>query len=85
MRLLYRPFGLIAGILAGLLANALFRQLWKGLARRDEVPGARDEGVGWGEVAAAAALQGAVMKGTRAVVDRAGATGFEKATGTWPG
>lgn len=40
---------------------------------------------GWGEIAASAALQGAVMAGTKAVVDRAGATGFAKATGTWPG
>lgn len=84
MKLLYKPFGLIAGIVAGLLANLLFRKLWTTVARRDDVPDAKDRSVGVAEVAAAAALQGAVMKGTRALVDRAGAKGFEKATGTWP-
>lgn len=85
MKLLYKPFGLVFAILAGLLANLLFRKLWAAASRRDEVPEATQQHVGWGEVAAAAALQGAVMKGTRALVDRAGARGFEKATGTWPG
>jgi hypothetical protein len=85
VKLLYKPFGLIAGILAGVLANALFRRLWKVASHQDEVPGAKQKSAGWGEIAASAALQGAVMKGTRAVVDRAGAKGFEKATGTWPG
>ena len=85
MRFLYKPVGLVGGILAGLLANAVFTRLWARLAPRGDVPEATQKSAGWAEVAAAAALQGAVMKGTRALVDRAGATGFEKATGTWPG
>ena len=85
MKLLYKPFGLLFGLLAGVLANVLFRKLWSAASRKDEVPGATKKDAGWGEVAAAAALQGAVMRGTRAMVDRAGARGFEKATGTWPG
>ena len=84
MKLAYKPFGLVLGIVAGLLANAVFRKVWTLAARRGEVPGATQRSAGWGEVAAAA-LQGAVMRGTRALVDRAGARGFEKATGTWPG
>lgn len=85
MKLAYKPFGLVLGLLAGLVANAVFRKVWSLASRRDDVPGATQRSAGWGEVAAAAALQGAVMKGTRALVDRAGARGFEKATGTWPG
>jgi len=85
VKLLYKPFGLVVGLLAGLLANLLFRKLWSVASRRDDVPEATSRAASFGEVAAAAALQGAVMKGTRAVVDRAGAKGFERATGTWPG
>ena len=85
MRLLYKPFGVLVGLLAGVLANALFRKLWSAASRRDEVPAPTSRAASFGEVAAAAALQGAVMKATRAVVDRAGAKGFERATGTWPG
>ena len=85
MKALYKPIGLLLGLLAGLLANVVFRKLWAAASRKDDVPGATQKSAGWGEVAAAAALQGAVMRGTRALVDRAGASGFEKATGTWPG
>ena len=85
MKVLYKPFGLVVGLLAGLVANLLFRKLWSLASRRDDVPAPTSKAASFGEVAAAAALQGAVMKGTRAVVDRAGAKGFEKATGTWPG
>jgi hypothetical protein len=85
VKVLYKPFGLVLGILAGILANVVFRKVWALASRKDEVPGAKQKSAGWGEVAAAAALQGAVTKGTRALVDRAGARGYEKATGVWPG
>jgi hypothetical protein len=85
VKVLYKPFGFVIGLLAGVLANLVFRKLWAAASRKDEVPEPTQKHAGWGEVAAAAALQGAVMRGTRAVVDRAGARGFEKATGTWPG
>ena len=46
---------------------------------------ATDERRGWGEIIAAATVQGAVFGGVKAAIDRAGATGFSKATGAWPG
>ena len=39
----------------------------------------------WREIIAAAALHGAVFGAVKAIVDRAGATGFAQATGVWPG
>ena len=39
---------------------------------------------GWGEILAAAALQGATFAVVKAAVDRGGATGVRKATGQWP-
>ena len=84
MKLLYKPIGLLLGALAAVLANALVRKAWSKVSD-EEIPTTREPGRGWGEVAASAALQGAVMAGTKALVDRAGAVGFEKATGTWPG
>jgi hypothetical protein len=85
MKALFVPYRMVVGVLAGLLANAVFRKVWTTVSSKDAVPGPTDKRVGWGEVAAAAVLQGAVMRGTRAVADRLGAKGFEKATGTWPG
>ncbi|HUR14903.1 MAG TPA: DUF4235 domain-containing protein [Mycobacteriales bacterium] len=83
MKWVYRPFGLALGMLAAVLANALVRKVWSSVSD-DGVPTARQRNSSWAEVAGSAVLQGAVMGGTRALVDRAGAKGFEKATGTWP-
>ena len=84
MTWLYKPFGFVLSMLAAVLANALVRKVWEKVGSEDGVPAAREPDTSWAAVAASAALQGAVMGGTKAVVDRAGATGFEKVTGTWP-
>ena len=85
IKVVYRPIGVLSGLLAGLVAGALFKRLWKLAAREDEAPKATDERRGWTEVVLAAAVKGAVFASVRAAVDRAGATGFARATGVWPG
>lgn len=84
-RVLYKPFGVGLGVLSGLLAGALFKQLWRILAHEQEAPAATERQYSWSEVVAAAAIQGAVFGGVKAFVDRAGAAGFERVTGVWPG
>lgn len=84
-RILYKPFGLLVSVLGGLLAGAIFKRVWRSVAHEEEAPEATDAGKGWREVVAAAAAQGAVFGGVKAVIDRAGATGFERLTGVWPG
>ena len=83
-KLVYKPVGFVLGAAAGALGSLVFRQVWRAVAHDDEVPGATDEDRGWGEILAAAALQGAIFALVRAAVDRGGATGFRKLTGTWP-
>lgn len=85
MKLAYRPVGLIVGVLGGLLATAVFNRLWGLLAAGDEAPDATDAAATWRQVLLAAAIQGAVFGGVKAAVDRAGARGYQKVTGTWPG
>ena len=85
LKLLYKPLGAVVSVLGGLLATAVFRKLWKAVAGDDDAPEATDRGRGWGSVLSAAALQGATYGLVKAAVDRAGATGFSKATGEWPG
>jgi hypothetical protein len=85
MRFLYRPFGLLFSVLGGLVAGALFKRVWRGVADGHDAPSATDADRGWGEIAVAAAIEGAIFGGVKALVDRAGATGFARATGTWPG
>jgi hypothetical protein len=84
-RLLYKPFGLIFSILGGIVAGKLFKRVWSAAAHEEEAPKATDESRGWGEVVIAAAAEGAVFGGVKALIDRAGATGFAHLTGAWPG
>ncbi|WP_435825694.1 DUF4235 domain-containing protein [Micromonospora zamorensis] len=83
-RVAYRPVGVLMGIAAGTLAGAIFRQVWKVTAGDGEAPYATDEDRGWGEILAAAALQGAIFAVVRAAVDRGGAVGVRRMTGSWP-
>lgn len=85
MKLLYKPWGMLAGVLGGALAGALFKRMWKLVTGEEEAPTATDRSRGWAEIVVAAALEGAVYGAVKAFVDRGGATGFAKATGTWPG
>ncbi|MGY1712730.1 DUF4235 domain-containing protein [Geodermatophilus sp. SYSU D00758] len=83
--LAYRPLGLLGGLLAGVVSGAVFKQVWKRLADEDDAPGALQSEYRMREVVLAAALQGAIFGATKAAIDRAGARGFHKLTGSWPG
>jgi hypothetical protein len=84
-KLAYKPLGLFFSVLGGLIAGALFKRVWRAFAQESDAPQATDQNKGWGEVITAAAAQGAVFGGVKAVIDRAGATGFARLTGVWPG
>ena len=80
----YRPVGLLLGVAAGAIAGVVFKQVWRVASGDDDAPNATDEERGWGEIIAAAALQGAIFAVVKALVDRGGATGVRKLTGNWP-
>lgn len=85
MKLLYKPLGMIFGALGGMVGGALFKRVWKWVSGDEDAPKATQHSHGWREVLIAAALEGAIFGLVRAAVDRAGATAYQKATGTWPG
>jgi len=80
----YKPVGLLLGVGAGALAGFIFKEVWKLTSGDDDAPNATDEDRGWGEIIVAAALQGAIFATVKALVDRGGAAGVRKITGTWP-
>jgi hypothetical protein len=84
VRILYKPLGVIAGVAAGIIAGTVFKRVWRLVRGEDEAPELIDPTRSWTETAFAAALEGAVFGGVKALVDRGAATGFKKATGTWP-
>jgi hypothetical protein len=83
-RIAFKPLNLALGIGAGALAGLLFKQAWKIAAGDDNAPDAGDEDRGWGEIIAAAALQGMIFAVVKAAVHRGGAIGVRKMTGHWP-
>lgn len=84
VKLIYKPVGILVGALAGMVGAKLFERVWGMLS--DEPPAdPNDRDAGWGEILASAAISGAIFAGVRALVERGGAKGFERATGIWPG
>jgi hypothetical protein len=84
VKLLYKPFSLIAGLVAARVGKALFKGLWSRVDRR-EPPEPTAPEAGLPKVVGAAALEAATMAGVAAAADRAAAQAFHHLTGVWPG
>ena len=84
-KLAYRPVGIVASIAAGAIASAVFKQIWKRVADEDDAPDAMQSEYGLGQILLAATLQGAIFALVKALIDRGGAKGFQRLTGSWPG
>lgn len=83
-KVLYKPLSWVVGALGGVLAGQVFKQVWKRVAGEDDAPEATDRDYTWTQVLIAAAVQGAIFAAVKAATERAGAIGYEKATGDWP-
>ena len=84
MKLLYKPFGLIAGLIAARIGRALFKGMWSRVDRADP-PDPTTAGAPMPKVVGAAALEAATMAGVAAAADRVAAQTFHHLTGVWPG
>jgi len=84
MKILYKPFGIIAGIIGARLARSLFKTVW-GTIDDAAPPKASTEGTTLPRVVGAAAIEAATTAATRAAVDRAGLKWFHFTTGIWAG
>ena len=80
-----RPIWLVGGIVDGMVSGAIFKTVWKEVSHKDDAPTALQSEYSTQEVLLAAAIQGAIFAVTKAAIDRAGAQGFTKLTGSWPG
>ena len=83
-KVLYKPLSIAFGVAGGIVAGAVFKRVWRLVAGEDEAPHATSRDYGWGEVLAAAALQGAIFADVKAAIDRGGAEGVRRLTGDWP-
>ncbi len=84
MKLLYKPFGILAGVIAARLGRAAFKKIWGKIDEQDPPDPSIEEATA-GKVIAAAALEAATMAAVAAAVDRASARTFHHLVGIWPG
>jgi hypothetical protein len=84
MKILYKPFSIIAGLIGARIAKAIFQALWSRIDDA-EPPKPTTEHASFPKVVGAAALEAATMAGVGAAVDRAGAATFHHLFGIWPG
>jgi len=84
MKILYAPFGLIAGIIGGKIADNLFKTMWARLDDEDP-PRALTAEASFPKVIGAAALEAATVAAVGVAVNRASARAFHHLTGIWPG
>jgi len=84
-KMAYRPIGLIGSLAASAIAAAVFQTVWKKVAHEDDAPTAMQSEYRMREILLASAVRGALVAVVKALVSRAGARGFTKLTGSWPG
>jgi hypothetical protein len=84
VKFLFIPFSVAGGLIAGFLGKKLFEGAW-GVIDHQEPPEPEQRDVPLGKVVAAAALEGAIFRATRAAVDHQSRRAFQGITGSWPG
>lgn len=84
MKLIFAPIGIVAGLLAGLAAQKAFERLWA-MFDDEEPPEPDQRDIAYPKLIAALAVEGAVFRLTKGVVDHGVRSAFARATGSWPG
>ncbi|MGC9221249.1 MAG: DUF4235 domain-containing protein [Solirubrobacteraceae bacterium] len=83
MKLLYMPFSVAAGLIGARLGRQAFDAIWDGLAGSPK-PTATDPEAGVAKLITSAALEGAVLAASAAVVNQLAARLFHHLFGVWP-
>jgi Protein of unknown function (DUF4235) len=84
MKFLFVPFSIAAGLIAGFLSKKIFDGIW-GLFDDQDAPEAQHREISLLKLVLALAIEGAVFRAVRGLVDHSARHGFQRATGSWPG
>jgi hypothetical protein len=84
MKLLFLPFSIVSGLIAGFLSKKVFDGVWR-LVDEEEAPEAEYKEISIAKLALALALEGAIFRAVRGLVDHQARRGFYNLTGSWPG
>ena len=84
MKVLYKPFAIIASLIGARLGRNAFKKVWAKIDDTDPPDPTTAEAT-FPKVVGAAALEAATVAAIGAAVDRASARSFHYLTGFWPG
>jgi hypothetical protein len=84
LKLMFMPFRLAGGILAGLVSKKLFEGIWSRIDK-EQAPDPQFREMPIAKLIAGLALEGAVFRAVRGVVDHTMRVAFLRLTGRWPG
>lgn len=84
MKLIFAPIGIVAGLLAGLVAKKGFERIWA-IFDETEPPEPDQREATYPKLIAALAVEGAIFRLTKGMVDHGVRSGFARLTGSWPG
>lgn len=84
MKLIFAPVSIVFGLIAGILGKKAFEQIW-GLIDDEEPPKPEHRRFSWPKLILALALEGAIFRLAKGLVDHGARSSFAGLTGAWPG
>jgi hypothetical protein len=84
VKIIFIPIGILTGLLAGQLSKMVFDFIWSRISD-EEAPEPEHREISWAKLLLALAVEGAIFRATRGLVERASRLGFYRLTGSWPG
>jgi hypothetical protein len=85
MKLLYKPFSIVAKIIGKRVGKTAFAHVWAQVADSERPPSPSDYHESLVFVAGAAALEAATLAAVGAIIDQLSARAFHHLFGAWPG
>lgn len=83
MRLLYKPFGIAAGIIGARAGKQAFTTIWSRVSETPK-PSPGEPDAGFAQVVVSAAIEGATLAAVGAAVNLLAARAFHHFIGAWP-
>ena len=84
MKLLYKPFNLVAALVGHRAGRMTFQAVWSRLGEEEKPPSPRAGRVGLASLAGSAALEAATTAAVTAVIEQLTARAFHHLFGAWP-
>ncbi len=84
LKILFTPVSIVGFLVGATLGSKAFSAVW-GAIDEEDPPKPKDRRVSWSKLLMASAVEGAVVRVVRSLVDHSTRRAFYNVTGIWPG